>query len=394
MRSVASALLPALFSLAALAAAAPDDFLDRHWRRPLAPQGPPPARYTPLEASLEPKACGTCHPMQFEDWKTTRHARAMGAGVAGQLVEMLEADADSALACYACHAPLAEQSPRLARDSTPVPDPALHDQGVVCAACHVRGHERFGPPRRDGTLDGPTAPAELPHNGVTRTPAFLRSEFCASCHQFRADGFALNGKLLQDTVNEWKASRFAREGRQCQDCHMPDRRHVWRGIHDARMVRAGLRITVRGGPASGRDGSALSATVVVENTGVGHAFPTYVTPRVVVRGELIDANGRPIAGSRQETIIERLVALDLSRELTDTRLRPGQQAALHYRPRLDPRATAARLRIVVYPDAFYTRFFESLLREGAGRGALQIRAALAETERSSFTVWRRELPLR
>jgi hypothetical protein len=151
---------------------------------------------------------------------------------------------------------------------------------------------------------------------------------------------------------------------------------------------------VRGGRASGRDGSALSATVIVENTGVGHAFPTYVTPRVVIRGELIDANGRPLAGSRQETTIARLVELDLSRELKDTRLLPGQQAALHYRPRVDPRATAARLSVVVYPDAFYTRFFESLLRDGAGRGAAQIREALAETERSSFTVWSRELPLR
>ena len=53
-----------------------------------------------------------------------------------------------------------------------------------------------------------------------------------SCHQFTPDGFALNGKLLETTYNEWKASRFAREGVQCQDCHMPDRRHRWRGIHD------------------------------------------------------------------------------------------------------------------------------------------------------------------
>ena len=265
---------------------------------------------------------------------------------------------------------------------------------MLCAACHVRGHERFGPPRRDGTLETPTPRAELPHNGVTRTPAFLRSEFCASCHQFAADGFALNGKLLEDTVNEWKASRFARDGVQCQDCHMPARRHLWRGIHDKAMVRAGLRITVRGGAASGRDRSAFSATVVVENTSVGHAFPTYVTPRVVMRGELIDANGRLIAGSRQENTIERLVELDLSRELKDTRLLPGQRASLHYRPRLEARATAARLSVVVFPDAFYTRFFESLLREGAGRGAAQIREALAETERSSFTVWSHELPVR
>src|SRR2546426_5119071 len=53
----------------------------------------------------------------------------------------------------------------------------------------------------------------FPYTTLFRSPAFLRSEFCQSCHQFTADGFALNGKLLENTYNEWKASRFAREGR-------------------------------------------------------------------------------------------------------------------------------------------------------------------------------------
>jgi len=47
---------------------------------------------------------------------------------------------------------------------------------------------------------------------LTRTPAFLSSEFCQSCHQFAPDGLALNGKLLENTYAEWKASRFAPEG--------------------------------------------------------------------------------------------------------------------------------------------------------------------------------------
>src|SRR5207249_4863664 len=152
----------------------------------------------------------------------------------------------------------------------------------------------------------PTAPSEtLPHNGVTRTPAFLRSEFCQSCHQFTPEGFALNGKLLENTYAEWKASRFAREGVQCQDCHMPDRRHLWRGIHDPEMVRSGLTIDASAGAS---------------------------------------------------------------------RYRPGE-------------------RVVVYPDEFYARFFESLLAQGAGRGEAQIHEALTATRRSPFTVFDREIPL-
>ena len=372
-----------------------ETFLARHWRAPLAPQGPPPARFSPLEASLAPEACGTCHPAQLADWTTSLHSRSMGPGVAGQLVEMLESDPGSALSCLTCHAPLAEQAPRVPATLAPNPafDPALARRGIPCAACHVRGHQRFGPPRRDGSLAS-TAPREtLPHGGVTRTPAYLASEFCRGCHQFGRDGFALGGKLLEDTYNEWKANRFAREGVQCQDCHMPDRRHLWRGIHDPEMVRSGLTITTEAGAERYRAGDTISVTLTVESTRVGHAFPTYVTPRVVLSAELVDRAGEVVAGSREEHVIAREVTLDLEREVSDTRLMPGAKAVLHYRRRVERAGLRARLRVVVYPDEFYTRFFESLLEQGAGRGEAQIREALAATRRSPFTVFEREIPL-
>jgi hypothetical protein len=363
-----------------------ESFVARHWHTPLAPQGPAPARFSPLEASLAPEACGTCHPAQLADWRTSTHATAMGPGVAGQLVEMLVTEPRTALACHECHAPLAEQAPIRpdTLEANPDFDPALRARGVPCAACHVRGHQRFGPPRRDGSLASAAPRETLPHGGVTRTPAYLASEFCRGCHQFGPEGFALEGKLLQDTYNEWKASRFAAAGVQCQDCHMPDRRHLWRGIHDRDMVRRGLTITVvdeAAGPGH------VAARLVVESTGVGHRFPTYVTPIVVLRAELLDAAGRPIPDSREEIRIGREVTLDLERELADTRLEPGGRAELPYRRALQAGAAAARFRVVVYPDAFYTAFFETLLRQGAGRGAPEIRAALAETRRSAFTVF-------
>ena len=171
-----------LLALLALGAASGDvtttEFVRRHWRRPLALQGPPPPRYTPLEASLQPEACGSCHPAQLADWKTSVHARAMGPGVSGQLAEMLESDPAGARGCHTCHAPLGEQAALVRTPDgfrkNPAYDAALHARGVVCAACHVRGHQRFGPPRRDGSLASAAPRQTLPHNGVTRTPAFLR----------------------------------------------------------------------------------------------------------------------------------------------------------------------------------------------------------------------------
>ncbi|MGH7312920.1 MAG: multiheme c-type cytochrome, partial [Candidatus Rokuibacteriota bacterium] len=355
-------------------------FLKRHWRHPISPQGPPPPGFSALEASLAPESCGTCHPAQHSDWKTSLHARSMGPGVTGQLAEMWQTDAESARLCLTCHAPLAEQQP----ENRTLFDARLHRQGLVCAACHVRQHERFGPPRRQAASETARPPAALPHRGATRTAAFHVSEFCASCHQFEDDGFALNGKLLENTYAEWKASPAARQGLQCQDCHMPDRRHLWRGIHDPETVRAGVVITLATDQPRYRTGQEVGARLTITSTAVGHHFPTYVTPRVVVRAALVDTAGREISGSADERVIAREVTLDLSRELFDTRIPAGSRFTFDYRRRLDRGGLRLRVVVTVLPDHFYTRFFESRLRDGAGRGTPEIRAALEATRRSAF----------
>ena len=364
------------------AAAAPDElpadlgaFIERHWRLPLAPQGPPPETFGPLERSLHPETCATCHPTQYGDWKTSIHAMSMGPGVSGQLSELHRGDPAQAQACYTCHAPLAEQRPGSAAH-----DPTLSPKGIVCAGCHVRNRQWFGPPRRDGSL-APLAPRDtLPHGGVTRTPAFLRAEFCRECHQFPPGGLALNGKLLQDTYEEWRTGPAA-TAKQCQDCHMPERRHVWKGIHDPDTVRRALELTVNPAPDA--------VTLTLKNGGAGHKLPTYVTPRLVVSGEALDAGGRPLAGSRREAVIGRGVTLDLSRELFDTRLAPGQSAVFRYLAVTG--AARVRLRVVVEPDHFYTLFFAALLEAGAGRGEAEARSALAAARASAFVVFEQEV---
>jgi len=372
-------------------------FLRQHWKRPLAPQGTPPERFSGLERSLAPADCGVCHPVQFAAWKTSAHARSMGPGITGQLVEMIKTDPAGARSCFTCHAPLAEQGPFARSGNGYGPnaalDPALQLQGVVCASCHVRGYQRFGPPRRDGSTGSRARRDTLPHNGATRTTAYLRSEFCASCHQFSRDGFALNGKLLENTFEEWRASPAARQGRQCQDCHMPDRQHLWRGIHDPEMVKSGIEIALEVSKTPVRPGDELTAAFTIRNTGVGHFFPTYVTPRVVVSMELLDASGGPIKGSRVEQGIGRDVPLDLSREIADTRIPPGGRFAFTYRRRLDEAAAQLSTKVTMYPDHFYTGFFESLLENGAGAGESHIRQALEGTRRSPFVVYERNIPL-
>src|SRR5262245_64607483 len=143
------------------------------------------------------------------------------------------------------------------------------------------------------------------------------------------------------------------------------------------MVRSGLTITAAREAERYQAGDIARLTLTVENTRVGHAFPTYVPPKVVLRGELLDATGTVVPDSLQEVVIAREVSLDLSRELFDTRLLPGQRATLEYRRRLAAAGLRARLSVVVYPDAFYTRFYEALLATGAGRGECAVREAVA-----------------
>jgi len=360
-------------------------FLDKHWQRPLAAQGAAPPSFTPLEAALDPTSCGSCHVQQFRDWSGARHAKAMGPGVMGQLMNMEPQAREEQQGCIRCHAPLAEQADSLvsalARPNARKGS-ALHEQGLVCAACHVRGNRRFGPARRDGSVPGPED--QLPHGGWQASAAFADSRFCASCHQFAADGFALNGKLIENTYEEWKASPYAGEGKQCQSCHMPDRRHLWRGIHDPEMVRSGVTIGV-GLPRV--EAGAVRAALTLRNTGTGHYFPTYVTPRVVVEIFQEDQAGRAVAGTRREYVIARQVPLDLSREIADTRLAAGARAVLDYAVPRQRRAANLVYRVRVEPDAFYTGLYRSLIADGAGKGEAMIRQALADSLASHYTLF-------
>lgn len=365
-------------------------FLDRHWQHPLPPQGQPPAAFSPLEASLAPADCGTCHVQQWRDWQTALHSKAMSPGLLGQLQVMLPDATDEHQACLICHAPLAEQQAELQKALAARKAKAgSHADGLTCAGCHVRSHQRHGPPRRDGTTPAKNAP--LPHDGWQVSAAYGDSRFCAACHQFPADWPALNGKLLENTHEEWKASRHAREKRSCQNCHMPDRRHLWRGIHDREMTRNGLDIAFSPQPAAkGR----VAADLKIINRGVGHAFPTYVTPRVTVDLAQEDSAGRIIPDTRELHVIARQVSLDLSRELADTRILADESRRYAYRRPRHARAVAISARIRVEPDYFYADFYRATLRDPAyAKGHATLRQALRLAEQSPYILYQTRLPL-
>jgi len=373
-----------------------ETFLARHWAEPIAAQGIPPTGFTPIEASLAPQDCGQCHQAQWEQWRSSLHSHTMGAGIQWQLRLMSQEQGNK---CLRCHAPLAEQKalvamqqgwPGAPKKAPPAYVPAdLADQGLVCAACHVRGHQRFGPPANKPLTE------PVPHNGFVASGAFEDSRFCATCHQFPPDGPRVNGKLQEDTYAQWLASPYA-EKESCQSCHMPERQHLFRGVHDREMVLKALDVTLEVSPAD-QTGEAI-ARAVISNTGAGHHFPTYMVPKVDVILQLVDGKGgrRPLA----RRVIGWGVNVALTAESYDTRIPAGGQLVVEQRFSFaDAPGWQVELRLNVAPREHYERMFKDSLRQS---GVLTpevvdvLRRALKEAEATRFEAQRltAELPVR
>jgi hypothetical protein len=188
-------------------------------------------------------------------------------------------------------------------------------------------------------------------------------------------------------VEEWRASRAAREGKTCQTCHMPDRRHFFRGIHDPETVRGGVRWAFD----ARTEGNRAVGRMTLTNVGTGHDFPTYVVPEVWMRIELKDDKGGIRASS--ERLIARKLSFALGKwsELSDTRLRPDETATLDYDGPIPPGAVTIVGRVVVLPDAWHQNSLASLLRDASSRESQRsYQAALAEMQRSGYTLFRTE----
>lgn len=353
-----------LLSLAA-PCAADDPLLNPYWTRPIPAQGPAPAEIAenPVVTDLGAAACRLCHPAQFEHWSGSLHAGALSPGVLGQLQTFDRATQDD---CLSCHAPRQEVVDRWHEGGLAA---AGQLGGVDCASCHVRAHVRHGP----------RSIAETPHGPVQELPAFREAGFCAPCHQFDATGLEVNGKPLQNTYAEWRDSRYAVEGVTCQRCHMPDRIHGFKGIHDPETTRRGLLVQ------AWREADGLR--VRAGNVGAGHALPTYVTPRIVVRA----------ADAEETASIEHVIARRMRwsrdggwEELGDDRLAPDQWVEL----RLDlPAHALGRVEVRVEPDAdYHDRIYPALVELLGDRLGPVERALLARARelagRSAYTLYR------
>ncbi|MBI5588674.1 MAG: hypothetical protein HY889_09970 [Deltaproteobacteria bacterium] len=359
-----------------------------HWLRP-ANTG----SSRPVE-DLYPERCAKCHQGQYEDWRGALHSKSVGPGLLTQLHP--KADPQTAVSCYYCHAPLALQNEVIVDESgsgektylsNSSYDEKLKLSGVSCAACHVREGNVFGPlsPNHGDFKTG----VKADHASVQKE-FFEKAEFCAACHQLD-EGYDLNGKLIVNTYMEWKESEYGKNRIACQSCHMPGRRHLFRGIHDPDMVKSGVTFDVESNAAADR----VSAKLRITNSGVGHYFPTYVTPVVVIKGFLTDAKGKILKDTLKEAVVGRKVTLDLSKELFDTRIPPFKSYEFNYAIKRAVKAERLVFEVRVFPDEFYNRFFENAVkRRDPSMKKAELKEALKNTAGSSYLLLKKEIPLK
>lgn len=312
---------------------------------------PPPARAIDA-APPRPKAyvydaerCGDCHDRMFQEWRGSAHARAASSPT----YVAMRAAAAAPDGCPTCHEPLA----------APAPGTVAAREGVTCDVCHTIEKVDVADGRAAVSLTvgqpvrrGPFC--ELDDHYFHRmgcSPLHETSELCAGCHHLTAP------LPIYTSYQEWRASRYAREGVQCQDCHMPAARAPIAegaaerdGIGHHGMMGTGA---LRGGAlaltlTAARDGEHVRVTAVVTNRGAGHHLPTDMPDRrLVLRVTLLDASGREVAQAEQ---LFGRVMRDASgapapyvRAATageDTRIAAGASATRTFRLEAPPRGTA------------------------------------------------------
>ncbi|HZU35428.1 MAG TPA: multiheme c-type cytochrome, partial [Gemmataceae bacterium] len=354
--------------------------------------------------------CGNCHEQTFREWSISGHARSAtnrhflnlynGTDWFGHanVGWSLRADRpETTGVCTPCHAPTMEDLTNPAYDDL-AQIRGVPAQGVHCDYCHKivaadnrkigLTHGRFGlrllRPEHGQLFFGPLD--DVDRHEDSALAVYRDSRYCASCHE----GTVLSVHVYS-TYSEWQRSPAAREGKQCQTCHMaptgkmtnlaPGKGGIERDPQtlanhrffvgdQASMLRRCLQVKVELKPTP----TVVEARVYVRAQDVGHCVPTgFVDHNLVLLVEATDHAGRPLprragpalpkaAGGQLVDQAGRLYARLLHDESSapvpfwradpdfeDTRLRPDQtnQSVFTF----PPNAAQVRVRLL------YRRFW-------------------------------------
>jgi predicted CXXCH cytochrome family protein len=303
----------------------------------------------PFEPLNSAEVCGKCHRAIHEAWKSSSHAQAMESRLFQDALEMAEADfgATGRKTCLTCHSPLVAQTNDSALQKK------LSWEGVTCEYCHSMRQVNMTGPNPAAVLSlavvksGPMQETKGSPHGTVYSEVHTSSLVCAPCHEYKNAG----GFPVLTTYSEWKNSQYAKEGKQCQSCHML---RVAGHVVDPKVARSSSAIinlhqmpgshsldqltsAVKAQLSTAREGDRLKVTVDIVNAKAGHYLPTGSPLRQLVLEVRTDVYGGEQL--HQQRVYARNVAdthgTALQREhfafvkgakvLSDTRLAPGEK---------------------------------------------------------------------
>ena len=291
--------------------------------------------------------CGRCHRAILEAWKQSAHARAMESPVFQDALDAAAADFGAGVrkTCLGCHSPIAVHTGDLALQQK------VSWEGVTCDYCHSIRDVTDGPSpkaRLDYSLvkSGPLKDAVSGAHGTVYSAVHTSALVCAPCHEYRNS----SGLDVLTTFSEWKASRYAKEGKDCQSCHMA---RVAGDVVDPRIQRTQLAKinlhqmpgghsldqlmrTIKARMTTSRQDHELRVSIDVSNQAAGHYVPTGSPARQLIlelvadamdgkrfreervyRRAVVDARGAPIQK-------EHVAFVKGAKVASDTRLAPGE----------------------------------------------------------------------
>jgi hypothetical protein len=244
--------------------------------------------------------CGYCHRDIYRTWQESAHARSLENPVFMDTYRQLEAHEGAGLAriCLECHAPLVQVSGDTGLERQ------LTWEGVSCDFCHsMTSVDMSGLVPRvklnvSAVKYGPIRGASSMGHEVAYSELHDRSLVCAPCHEFANS----EGTSIMTTYSEWKESRSARDGVECQNCHMSLTRanvvdpkikridnaevniHEVPGGHSLDQLHKALAV----GISPSRSGDELLLEIKITNRGAGHAVPTGMPGRRVILDVLLE----------------------------------------------------------------------------------------------------------
>lgn len=346
-------------------------------------------------SSLKAESCGACHPDIYNEWKTSIHSQAYN----DPFFQAYWTKDKHIWVCLNCHTPLENQQPTLIKDiprdrvERAVQEPNPHydqdyqQEGVTCAACHVR----------DGVILGPFDDAKAPHptkyDSTFRTP-----ELCQRCHSVVGGPAQFYNGGPCGTYPEFEDGYWRKErGYICQSCHMPEverpiaiggpvrkgRQHLWRGGHDPEMVKRAIDVKVVTEPAEPKPGDTIRVMLTLVNAGAGHKLPTGDPDRhFTVEFAVEDQNGKVLA-QQSDTMGRWILWQPVIVELYDNRLMP--LASREYPFEVHVPKEGDRLKLVV-------KVRYHIQTEGQHQMLID-KYGLTAKDPYNFTVYERAVPL-